>query len=174
MSSETMLLPAIPEFIVDLNLSFEDSSWILAASLVAVVVMTPIAGKLFDAYGKKILLIILGILMLGLLIGALSTNFLSLVTARVLEGIGTSMFLFGGINGNTPNLILTSGAKAQCRPGQLRSDYYSLSTFSKSELLICSTYYSLNPKDLFIFLKLPLVTKVRDRELAYRAPWPRE
>jgi MFS family permease len=53
MSSETMLLPAIPEFIVDLNLSFEDSSWILAASLVAVVVMTPIAGKLFDAYGKK-------------------------------------------------------------------------------------------------------------------------
>jgi hypothetical protein len=91
-----------------------------------------------------------------------------------LEGIGTSMFLFGGINGNTPNLILTSGAKAQCRPGQLRSDYYSLSPFSKSELLICSTYYSLNPKDLFIFLKLPLVTKVRDRELAYRAPWPRE
>lgn len=68
----------------------------------------------------------------------------------------------------------SSGAKAQCRPDQLRSDYYSLSPFSKSELLICSTYYSLNPKDLFIFLKLPLVTKVRDRELAYRAPWPRE
>ena len=68
----------------------------------------------------------------------------------------------------------SSGVKAQYRPGQLRSDYYSLSPFSKSELLICSTYYSLNPKDLFIFLNLPLVTKVRDRELAYRAPWPRE
>ena len=68
----------------------------------------------------------------------------------------------------------SSGVKAQYRLGQLRSDYYTLSPFSKSELLICSTYNSLNPKDLFIFLKLPLVTKVRDRELAYRAPWPRE
>ena len=55
--------------------------------------MTPIAGKLSDTYGKKrMLLIILGIFILGLVIGALSTNFLSLVTARVLKGIGISMF----------------------------------------------------------------------------------
>jgi MFS family permease len=93
MSSETMVLPAIPEFIVDLDISYEDSSWILAAPLVTGAVMTPIAGKLSDTYGKKkMLLIILGIFMLGLLIGALSTNFLSLVTARVLKGIGISMF----------------------------------------------------------------------------------
>ena len=31
MSSETMVLPAIPEIIVDLGISYEDSSWILAA-----------------------------------------------------------------------------------------------------------------------------------------------
>ena len=93
MSSETMVLPAIPEFIVDLDISYEDSSWILAAPLVTGAVMTPIAGKLSDTYGKKrILLIILGIFILGLVIGALSTNFLSLVTARVLKGIGISMF----------------------------------------------------------------------------------
>ena len=93
MSSETMVLPAIPEFIVDLDISYEDSSWILAAPLVTGAVMTPIAGKLSDTYGKKkVLLIILGIFILGLLIGALSTNFLSLVTARVLKGIGISMF----------------------------------------------------------------------------------
>ena len=93
MSSETMVLPAIPEFIVDLDISYEDSSWILAAPLVTGAVMTPIAGKLSDTYGKKrMLLIILGIFILGLVIGALSTNFLSLVTARVLKGIGISMF----------------------------------------------------------------------------------
>jgi MFS family permease len=93
MSSETMVLPAIPEFIVDLNISYEDSSWILAAPLVTGAVMTPIAGKLSDTYGKKkVLLIILGIFILGLLIGALSTNFLSLVTARVMKGVGISMF----------------------------------------------------------------------------------
>jgi MFS family permease len=61
MSSETMVLPAIPEFIEDLDISYEDSSWILAASLVTGAVMTPIAGKLSDTYGKKrILLIIFG------------------------------------------------------------------------------------------------------------------
>ena len=52
-SSETMVLPAIPEIIVDLGISYEDSSWILAAPLVTGAVMTPIAGKLSDTYGKK-------------------------------------------------------------------------------------------------------------------------
>ena len=53
MSAETMVLPAIPDFIVDLDISYEVSSWILAAPLVTGAVMTPIAGKLSDIYGKK-------------------------------------------------------------------------------------------------------------------------
>ena len=52
-SAETMVLPAIPDFIVDLDISYEESSWILAALLVTGAVMTPIAGKLSDTYGKK-------------------------------------------------------------------------------------------------------------------------
>ncbi|MGH9987602.1 MAG: MFS transporter, partial [Nitrososphaeraceae archaeon] len=93
MSAETMVLPAIPDFIVDLDISYEDSSWILAAPLVTGAVMTPIAGKLSDIYGKKkMLLIILGVFILGLLLGATATNFFSLVTARVMKGIGISMF----------------------------------------------------------------------------------
>ena len=55
--------------------------------------MTPIAGKLSDIYGKKkILLIIFSIYILGLLLGTIATNFLSFVTARVIQGIGISMF----------------------------------------------------------------------------------
>jgi MFS family permease len=93
MSAETMVLPAIPDFISDLDISYEDSSWILAVLLVMGAVMTPIAGKLSDIYGKKkVLLIILGVYTLGLLLGALATNFLSLVTARAIQGIGISMF----------------------------------------------------------------------------------
>jgi MFS family permease len=92
-SAETMVLPAIPDFIVDLDISYEASSWILAALLVTGAVMTPIAGKLSDIYGKKkVLLIILAIYILGLLLGSMATNFLSLVTARVLQGVGISMF----------------------------------------------------------------------------------
>jgi MFS family permease len=53
MPSETMVLPAIPGFIVDLDISYDDSSWILAAPLVTGAVMTPNAGKLSDTYGKS-------------------------------------------------------------------------------------------------------------------------
>ncbi|MGB0025447.1 MAG: MFS transporter [Nitrososphaeraceae archaeon] len=92
-SAETMVLPAIPDFINELNISYADSSWILAALLVMGAVMTPIAGKLSDIYGKKkILLIILGVYVLGLLLGSLAFNFLTLVTARAIQGIGISMF----------------------------------------------------------------------------------
>lgn len=93
MSTETMILPAIPDFIEDLDISYEDSSWILAAFLVMGAVMTPIAGKLSDIYGKrKVLLIILGVYILGVLLGSLATNFLSIVTARGIQGIGISLF----------------------------------------------------------------------------------
>ena len=58
-SAETMVLPAIPDFINELTISYEDSSWILAALLVMGAVMTPIAGKLSDIYGKKKILLII-------------------------------------------------------------------------------------------------------------------
>ncbi|TLX85891.1 MAG: MFS transporter, partial [Thaumarchaeota archaeon] len=68
MSAETMVLPAIPDIIRELAISYENSSWILASLLVMGAVMTPIAGKLSDVYGKKrILLIILGVYIIGLL-----------------------------------------------------------------------------------------------------------
>jgi MFS family permease len=93
MSTETMILPAIPDFIKDLDISYEDSSWILAAFLVMGAVMTPTAGKLSDIYGKrKVLLLILGVYALGLLLGSFATNFLSIVIARAIQGVGISMF----------------------------------------------------------------------------------
>ena len=93
MSAETMVLPAIPDIIHELAISYDNSSWILAALLVIGAVMTPIAGKLSDIYGKKrILLIILGVYIIGLLLGSLAFNFLTLVTARIIQGIGIAMF----------------------------------------------------------------------------------
>lgn len=92
-SAETMLLPAIPDIIHELAISYENSSWILAVLLVMGAVMTPIAGKLSDVYGKKrVLLILLGVYIIGLLLGSLAFNFLTLVTARAIQGIGISMF----------------------------------------------------------------------------------
>ena len=53
MYAETMLIPAIPDIITDLNISFGTSSWILTAYLISGAVMTPICASLSDIYGKK-------------------------------------------------------------------------------------------------------------------------
>ena len=93
MFAETMILPAIPDFIKDFDISYENSSWILASFLIMGAVMTPIAGKLADIYGKKkVMLIILAVYCLGLLLGGLSANFPFMIIARAIQGIGISIF----------------------------------------------------------------------------------
>src|ERR1044072_7195909 len=76
MYAETMLIPAIPTLIRDFQVSYGLSSWILTAYLIAGAVMTPVAGKLSDIYGrKKILLIIMAIYTCGVSLGGFSDNF---------------------------------------------------------------------------------------------------
>ena len=79
MYAETMLIPAIPTLINDFDVSYGSSSWILTSYLIAGAVMTPIAGKLSDIYGrKKVLLIIMAIYTVGVSLGGLRTIFLPL------------------------------------------------------------------------------------------------
>lgn len=93
MYGETMVLPAIPDFIKDFGISYNTSSWILSSYLIAGAVMTPIAGKLSDIYGKKkILLIVMMIYSAGILAGGFANSLLFLLAARIAQGIGISMF----------------------------------------------------------------------------------
>jgi len=93
MYTETMLLPALPQLIDEFDLSYNTSSWILSAYLVAGAVMTPVSGKLSDIYGKKkIMIILISIYTIGLVISPLSSNFLMLLISRILQGIGISVF----------------------------------------------------------------------------------
>jgi MFS family permease len=93
MYGETMVLPAIPDFIKDFNISYNTSSWILSSYLIAGAVMTPIAGKLSDIYGrKKILLIVMMIYSAGILAGGFANSLPFLLGARIAQGVGISMF----------------------------------------------------------------------------------
>ena len=58
MFADTMILPAIPDIIKDFKITYNTSSWILASFLITGAVMTPIAGRLSDMYGKKKMLLI--------------------------------------------------------------------------------------------------------------------
>jgi len=112
MYGETMLLPAIRDIIRDFDISYTTSSWILTAYLISGAVSTPIVGKLSDIYGrKKMVVIILIIYIIGISAGGVSTNISFLLVARVIQGIGISMFpiAFGIIRDQLPKEKLAIG-----------------------------------------------------------------
>jgi MFS family permease len=93
MFDETMILPAIPDFIRDFNITYSTSSWLLSAYIIAAAVMTPIAGRLSDIYGKKkILLIVMAAYTVGIVAGRFATNIEFMIAARAAQGIGMAMF----------------------------------------------------------------------------------
>jgi len=112
MYGETMVLPAIPDFIRDFNISYNTSSWILSSYLIAGAVMTPIAGKLSDIYGKKkILLIVMSIYSVGILAGGFANSIEFMLSSRAVQGVGMSMFpiAFGIIREILPEKKLAIG-----------------------------------------------------------------
>jgi MFS family permease len=87
--SETMLLPALPEIIEDFNITYGTAAWIFSAYLIVAAVMTPVAGRLSDLYGKKkILLILLTIYIAGLAAGGFADNISFLLATRLIQGVG--------------------------------------------------------------------------------------
>jgi MFS family permease len=112
MFDETMILPAIPDFIREFNISYSTSSWLLSAYIIAAAVMTPIGGKLSDIYGKKkILLIIMAVYAIGIMAGRFATNIEFMIAARVAQGVGMAMFpiAFGIIREVLPEKRLAIG-----------------------------------------------------------------
>jgi len=112
MFDETMILPAIPDFIRDFDISYSTSSWLLSAYIIAAAVMTPIGGKLSDIYGKKkILLIIMAVYTAGIIAGRFATNIEFMLAARAAQGVGMAMFpiAFGIIREVLPEKKLAIG-----------------------------------------------------------------
>lgn len=105
MFDETMIIPAIPDFIEEFGISYSASSWMLSAYIIAAAVATPIAGRLSDIHGqKKILLIIIPIYIIGVLVGRFATNIEIMLFARAMQGVGMAMFpvAFGIIRTTIP------------------------------------------------------------------------
>jgi MFS family permease len=87
--SETMLLPAIPEIIQDFKIPYGTAAWIFSAYLIVAAVMTPVAGRLSDLYGKKkVLLTLLIIYIAGLTAGGFADNISFLLVTRLIQGVG--------------------------------------------------------------------------------------
>ena len=84
-----MLLPAIPEIIQEFKITYGTAAWIFSAYLIVAAVMTPVAGRLSDLYGKKkVLLILLTIYIAGLVAGGFADNISFLLVSRIIQGVG--------------------------------------------------------------------------------------
>src|SRR5436853_3383725 len=83
--SETMLLPAIPDIMRDFSIPYGTAAWIFSSYLIVAAVMTPIAGKMSDLYGKKKVLVgLLTMYVIGVASGGLANNISFLLASRII------------------------------------------------------------------------------------------
>ncbi|MET9144874.1 MDR family MFS transporter [Streptomyces sp. NPDC057197] len=87
--SSTVVTNALPRIISDLGGGQSAYTWVVTASLLAVTASTPLWGKLADLFSKKILVqAALVIYIAGSLVAGLAQDPATLITARVIQGLG--------------------------------------------------------------------------------------
>jgi MFS family permease len=93
---QTVLLPLIPDLPRLLNVSTDEASWLITATLLSSAVATPSVTRLADMYGKRRMMIIslLGMLA-GSILGAVGQSLLLLILARALQGFAMALVPIG-------------------------------------------------------------------------------
>jgi MFS family permease len=81
-------VPVLPQIARDIGSSTTSTEWLLTSTLLGAAVAVPIAGRLGDLYGKRLMLLAAGFfLTVGSLICALSHSLVALVIGRGISGL---------------------------------------------------------------------------------------
>jgi len=102
---QSLVAPALLTIQQDLGTSATGAAWILTAYLLSASVLTPIAGRLGDMFGKKRALVtVLVVLAIGTALAGLATSIGLMIVARVVQGAGGAVFplAFGIIRDEFP------------------------------------------------------------------------
>jgi EmrB/QacA subfamily drug resistance transporter len=90
---QSLVVPALPVLQRDLHTSTSGVAWVFTAYLLAASVITPIAGRLGDMFGKKrVLVLTLVGLGVGTLISALAHSLPLMLAGRAIQGLGGAIF----------------------------------------------------------------------------------
>jgi len=90
---QSLVAPALLTIQEDLHTTTAGAAWILTAYLLSASVVTPIAGRLGDMYGKKrVMVAVLIVLALGTALAGLATTIGVMIVARVIQGAGGAIF----------------------------------------------------------------------------------
>lgn len=93
---QTILIPIQGELPHLLGASREDAAWVITITLLVSAICTPISGKLGDMYGKRrVALVLLGLLVAGSTVAALSPSVVPLIVGRGLQGLGMGVIPLG-------------------------------------------------------------------------------
>jgi EmrB/QacA subfamily drug resistance transporter len=85
---QTIIATALGKIVEEFN-AFDSLSWIVTAYLLTTTITVPIAGKLSDLFGRRLILLIgVAVFTIGSLLSGTSGNVTELVAWRALQGIG--------------------------------------------------------------------------------------
>jgi EmrB/QacA subfamily drug resistance transporter len=93
---QTLVIPIIPELPRLLHASPSNAAWAVTATLLAAAVVTPVMGRLGDMYGKRrMLLVSLVVLLGGSVVCALSGSLTPMIVGRALQGLAAGVIPLG-------------------------------------------------------------------------------
>jgi MFS family permease len=94
---QTLVVPLLSEFQRLLQVSADDISWLVTATLLTAAVATPVMSRLADMYGKRLVMVVCIVLMTaGSLVAAFSIgSFAALVVGRSLQGFSAALIPVG-------------------------------------------------------------------------------
>lgn len=93
---QTILVPIQSQLPALLSASRDDAAWVITITLLVSSIFTPISGRLGDMYGKRrIAVLLLGALIVGSLICAVSYSVMPMILGRALQGAGMGVIPLG-------------------------------------------------------------------------------
>ena len=89
----TLVAPALPTIVAELG-GIADYSWVPISAMLASTIVTPVAGKLSDVYGRKPLYMTgIVVFAIGSALSGLAVNFWFLIFARFVQGAGMGFIM---------------------------------------------------------------------------------
>ncbi|WP_305093803.1 MFS transporter [Prescottella sp. R16] len=93
---QTLMVPVLPSFAVDLGIPATSASWLVTITLLTGAVGTPLIGRLADMFGKRtMLLVCLALMVAGSVVAILGSGFAAAVVGRGLQGFAVALMPVG-------------------------------------------------------------------------------
>ncbi|MCL2533615.1 MAG: MFS transporter [Nocardiaceae bacterium] len=93
---QTLVVPVLPAFAVDLGVPPTSASWLVTITLLTGAVGTPLVGRLADMVGKRLMMLVcLGLMVAGSVLAAVGPGFATVVAGRGLQGFAMALMPVG-------------------------------------------------------------------------------